>query len=159
MQKEFIVSQQLKTFTTTKYGYSIDYPQAWAIHEEHDKSITIYNNSTQTTIGGIFVNIKTLPFSKFDFDKLYNARSGLSSYETLQKDITIKVSNLVIDDRYPAVSYTYLKPGKPLNEYSINYLVHKDDLMYLISFITYDKEIQGENINLFKTMINSLRFE
>jgi hypothetical protein len=157
-QKDFIVSQQLKTYTNPKYGYSIDYPQTWTVHEEHDNSVTIYNNITQTTIGGIFVSIKALPFSEFDFNKLYDARSGLSSYETLEKNITIKVNNLVIDYRYPAVKYTYLKSGDPLNEYSINYLIHKDDLMYVVSFITYDKEIQGENINLFETMINSLRF-
>jgi hypothetical protein len=158
LQREFIVSQQLKTYTNSKYGFSIDYPQVWTVHEENDNSITIYNNSTQTTIGGVFMNIKALPYSEFDFSKLYNARSGLSAYETLQKDITIKINNLVIDYKYPAVRYTHLKSGEPLNEYSINYLIHKDDLMYEVSFVTYDKEIQGENINLFETMIDSLKF-
>jgi hypothetical protein len=156
-QKE-LASQQLKTYTNTYYGYMIDYPGGWTIDEGEDKSITIYNNFTQTVAGGVLVRISALPFSEIDFNKFYNARAGLLSYDTLDKDVKIKVDNLAVQDKYPAVKYTYLKPGKTNNEYTINYLIHKDDLMYDITFLTKDKNVQGDNADLFQKMIDSFKF-
>lgn len=157
IHKKYAILQELTTYTNSKYGYTLDYPKNWTISEENPDLVTMYNNETLTANGGIWITIRILPFSEIDFNDLFSKRAGLASYEIESQNITTKISNLLIQDMYPAVKYSTIraaKQGKP-TEYSINYLIHKNDTMISISFTTRDRNIQGDNLDLFETIINS----
>lgn len=153
----YFLTKELKRYTNTIYKFSIEYPQSWNMYERRSSSVTFYNNYTGTVTGGIWLNITITPYSERDFLRLYNAKPGLVSLDTATKDVTTKVSTIMIQG-YPGVNYTMYKVKEPYPEYQTHYIIHKGNYMYDIMFTTLDKDIEGNNVVLFERIVESFTF-
>ncbi|HVA96620.1 MAG TPA: PsbP-related protein [Candidatus Acidoferrales bacterium] len=157
-QNNIFATEDLKQFTNDGYGYTIDYPQRWSVYQWNKQSVTFYNNYTGTLTGGTWMTISVTQYKGSIFKKLYNANPGVLMNNSPSKDITTKVSNLVIQD-YDAVNYTYIKSGYPYAQYETHYLIHKDTNVVDIAFLSLANDVSGYNSDLFQKIINSFRFD
>lgn len=164
IQKQSYAKQQLVPYVNIEDKYTISYPRAWNLQEKKENLITFYKNYNETITGGIWLTIKISPLAEADFDKLYNIRPGIIQYDTLVKDLTTKISTFSVQE-HKGVKYTYFKAGImdeegniPPNIYEIRYLVVKDNKEYEVAFKTLDKNVEGENAELFESIIKSFRF-
>jgi hypothetical protein len=153
----YFLARELKRYTNTVYRFTIEYPQSWNIYEWRDSSVTFYNNYTGTLSGGIWLNISVTPYDERTFLRLYNARPGLVSLDNQTKDVTTKVSNVSIQGN-EGVNYTVYHVKEPYPEYRAHYMVKRDNYIYEVTFTTLDKDIEGNNTELFERIIGSLRF-
>ncbi len=153
----YFLSKALITYTNDIYGFMIQYPQNWADYEWRGSSVTFYNNYTGTVTGGIWLNISVTPYSDEAFVKYYEARPGLVTLNKDTNDVITKVSNISVQG-YPGVNYTYYIPQDPYPQYQTHYIIRKDQYLYRITFTTLDKDVEGNNTDLYERVVGSFRF-
>ncbi len=153
----YFLTRELVTYTNDIYRFMIQYPQNWADYKWRGSSVTFYNNYTGTETGGIWLNISVTSYSDKEFLKLYEARPGIVSVDETTQDVTTKVSNISVQG-YPGVNYTFYHPQTPYPQYQTHYIIHKDQYIYKITFTTLDKDVEGNNTDLFERIVGSFRF-
>jgi hypothetical protein len=156
-QDNYFASQEMNQYTNTAYNYTIKYPQAWTVYQWNDKSVTFYNNYTGTISGGTWMTINVISFNETAFAQLVNAEPGLVLENGQTKNITTKITNMSIQGN-DAVNYEYTKTGLPYTQYETHFLIHKNDLMYDIAFISLTNDVANYNSDLFQKIINSFSF-
>jgi hypothetical protein len=153
----YFLNQELARYTNSIYRFTVEYPQSWNIYEWRDSSVTFYNNYTGTLTGGIWLNISVAPYDERNFLRLYNARPGLISLDPTTNNATTKVSNLSIQGS-EGVNYTTFEAIEPYPEYQTHYMIRKNGYIYEITFTTLDKDVEGNNTELFERIVGSFRF-
>jgi hypothetical protein len=143
-------------YTNTNAGYAIDYPKPWSLYRWDATSTTIYTNVTGTDIGGINVNINVSPAETSNYFMFYEASPGLIRYDTGTKNVSTKISNLIIQGKN-AVKYTYTKTDAKQAEFQVHYLIRNNDKVYDIAFVTFSKKIEAAYIDIFDRMIESFQ--
>ncbi len=157
VRNDYFSSEKLAVYSNPVYGFSVGYPQNWSMYEWRGSSVTFYNNYTGTLAGGIWMNISVSPYIERDFQRLYNVRPGLVSLDNKTQDVTTKVTNITVDE-YRGVNYTYFKKAEPYSEYQTHYLVHNNQYVFDIKFTTLDKDVEGNNTDLFEKIVASFIF-
>jgi hypothetical protein len=148
---------QFATYQSDENKFVINYPQAWTVYKWSKNSISIYDNTNGTLIGGMWVNIDVYNINKSQYTNLRQSRAGLFSYDGKTKNVTTKISNLILQGSN-GVKYTYIKNDGETPEYQTHYLVAKDDTIYDIDFVTLSSQMQTLNNDLFDRMMQSFRF-
>lgn len=156
-QNNYFASQEMKHFTNPVYHYSLDYPQSWTVYRWSDKSVTFYNNYTGTASGGTWMTITVSSFNGTAFNQLFAAGPGLVQEDGQTKNITTKITNMSIQG-YDTVNYEFIKAGLPYNQFETHYLIHKDNLMYDIAFVSLTNDVANYNNDLFQKIIGSFQF-
>jgi hypothetical protein len=153
----YFLSQELTRYTNTLYKFIIEYPKNWSVYEWRGSSVTFYNNYTGTLTGGIWLNISVSPYDEQEFLRLYNAGPGLVSLDNSTNDFTTKVSNISVQG-YEGVNYITFTEKEPYPEYKTHYRFKKDNYFYDLTFTTLDKNVEGNNTDLFERIVSSFRF-
>ncbi len=156
-QDNYFASQQMKQYANAVYKFSLQYPQAWTVYQWNDKSVTFYNNYTGTISGGTWMTVTISTFNESAFNQLFNAEPGLVLENGQTKNITTKITNMSIQG-YDTVNYEFTKSGLPYTRYETHYLIHKNDLMYDIAFVSLTNDVANYNSDLFQKIINSFNF-
>lgn len=154
---KYFFSQDLNLYTNTLYKFSIEHPKNWNVYEWRGSSVTFYNNYTGTVPGGIWLNISVSPYDEKEFIRLYNARPGLVILDNATNDFTTKTSNISVQG-YQGVNYTSFKESEPYPEYKTHYRLVKENYFYDITFTTLDKNVEGNNTDLFERIVGSFKF-
>jgi hypothetical protein len=150
------ISQSLTVYTDSAYAYSIAYPQFWSIYHYGPNAITLFNNYTFNTQGGVWVTITVTPLNQSVYTILYGSAPGLVAYDTTTTDVVTKVSNFILQG-YAGVEYDYIKSESPYNQYNTHYLLNKNGTAYDIDFQVRSRVVQQENSVLFNEMIHSFK--
>lgn len=156
-QNNYLAQLEMKLYVNKEFGYSLEYPGYWTVYQWSQKSVTIYNNYTRTLSGGTWLNVTISPYDQNYFEQLYNDAPGIANYDSQTGNITTKVTNTIIQN-YQTVNYTYIKSGLPYKQYETHYLIHKDNLLYDIAFVSLTNDVSSYNTNLYQKIINSLTF-
>ncbi len=156
-EDNFLAAQQMRQYTNTTYGYSIQYPQAWTVYEWNEKSTTFYNNFTGTITGGTWMTITVSTYDYKGFQQLFTAAPGLVIEDGVTKDVTTKITNMSILG-YDTVNYNFVKSTNTYPQYETHYLIHKGNLMYDIAFVSLSNDVSSYNSDLFQKIISSFQF-
>lgn len=156
-QNNYLAQLEMKLYSNKTYSYSLEYPGYWTVYQWSQKSVTIYNNYTRTLSGGTWLNVTISPYDQNYFEQLYNDSPGITNYNPQTGDITTKVTDTTIQN-YQTVNYTYIKSGLPYKQYETHYLIHKDNLLFDIAFVSLTNDVSSYNTNLYQKIINSLTF-
>lgn len=151
------IKYDLKTYSNTDFHYSIMYPKTWSLYRWSNHSVTLYTNDTGTDVGAVKVDIDVHPESTSNYLQLYEAKPGLVIYDTATKDVLTKIANVSIQGEN-AVKFIYTKVSDAQSEYQTHYLVHHNNLVYDIDFVTSSKKSDEEYGDLFDQIIKSFKF-
>ncbi|MBA3723902.1 MAG: hypothetical protein H0W89_03325 [Candidatus Levybacteria bacterium] len=157
LRNNYFLSEKLAIYSNPIYGFRVGYPPNWSMYEWRGSSVTFYNNYTGTLAGGIWMNISVSPYVEGEFERLFNVRPGLVSLDNTTHDVTTKVTNITVDE-YRGVNYTYFKKAEPYSEYQTHYLIHHGQYVFDIKFTTLDKDVEGNNTDLFEKIVASFTF-
>lgn len=156
-QDNFLASQEVKKYTNSLYGYILEYPKQWSLYQWNKNSVTFYNNYTGSLTGGTWMTITVSSYKPDVFMPLFDANPGVTTNNLSPKTITTKVANLTVQG-YRTVNYTKIKQELPYSRYETHYLIHKNNLLYDIAFVSVTNDVGNYNSTLFQKIINSFRF-
>lgn len=156
-QDNYLAQLEMKLYSNKTYGYSLEYPDYWTVYQWSNKSVTFYNNYTRTLSGGTWLNVTISPYNQNYFEQLYYDSPGITNFDAKTGDVTTKVTDTTIQN-YQTVNYTYIKSELPYKQYETHYLIHKNNLLYDISFVSLTNDVSSYNTNLFQKIITSITF-
>lgn len=156
-RNNYFLNKEMISYSNEVHDFSLQHPKSWSVYERRDRTVTFYNNNSGTVTGGIWLNVTVSSYDERMYLTLYNARPGLVSLDTSTKDVTTKISNIQIQG-YDGVNYTFYKVKEPYPEYQTHYLIKKDTKLYDIVFTTLNKDVEGNNTEIFERIIKSFIF-
>lgn len=152
-----------KTFTSTRWGFSLKYPKEWQITKETDTGASISNQAEIT--GGLFIEVyinNDLNSSTYNNVKTYKVGEttkvdakipGTSLKDTYTRLIDTKI------DGYDAVRYE-LEPGfgDADNPKTYNAIINKSGKYYLIRNKLYNQSFD-DGVKLLDQIISTFKFQ
>jgi hypothetical protein len=155
-QENILAMRDMTTYKDASQGFSIAYPKQWIVYHWNDASVTFYTNDTGTSGSGIWVSVTVDSLYNSRFTELYYSNPGIVSNTTGNKDITSKVSNIILQG-YETVKYLYIKQGDSYTEYQTHYLLHKADKTFDINFTTNSQDTLSQNSQIFDRIISTFK--
>lgn len=151
------LEQQFKRFTDQTGSYSIFYPNEWTIYRWNEKSATFLYNVNNTSSGKLTFTVTILPVPESDYFRLNSVAPGTVIVNTETNESSTKIVNMIIDG-FDAVKYRTIKPNAGFTEYTINYMVIKNDNIYKISFAAIENLFLQTYSGTFDTMLSTFHF-
>lgn len=164
VSKTNISNKELAFYSDIENGFSVQYPKNWfdIPKDNYSNGAKFFSTdnvkkSEEISSNGTFLVMSLIKENTDYFKTLLDGEIG---FVIDGKDgISTKLTDTTVDGQ-KAASFSYeTKTDVSSNHYYVtDYIVSKGDSLYSFAFITHDKTVSDENIDIYKEIIASIKF-